>query len=181
MECLAFALSHCWSDYQHFCTKKKQKQSWMLENSSTYAFVGILRGCVRLAFLINALKEKSLSSYYGIQWMQKCSLLSLLPLFFLSTAASTSACVCTPSPEALLDFSLTSCSLNECFDALHNTSFHLENIFQMFGLEHWELDDKHLIVGNQNFSSVVLGLTPITLAPPQYVIDTPLRDGVPPL
>jgi len=53
----------------------------------------------------------------------------------------------------------------------------LRTFFQMFGLEHWELDDKHLIVGNQNFSSVVLGLAPITLAPPQYVSDTPLRDA----
>lgn len=92
--------------------------------------------------------------------------LSLLPLFssglvFLSTAASTSAYDCTPSPEVLLDFSLTLCSLNECFNALHNTSFHLENIFQMLGLERGELDDKHLIVGNKNFSYVVLGHTPI--------------------
>lgn len=51
----------------------------------------------------------------------------------------------------------------------------------MLGLEHGELDDEHLIVGNKIFSSVVLGLTPMTLAPPQYVIDTPLRDGGPPL
>lgn len=111
---------------------------------------------VRLAFLIYALKEKGLS-YYEIQW-QKCSLLSLLPLFFffpssffLFTVTSTSACDCTPSPEVLLDFSLTSCSLNECFNALHNLSFFLENIFQMLGLEHGELDDEHLIVGNKTF------------------------------
>lgn len=101
--------------------------------------------------------------------------------FLLFTVTSTSACDCTPSPEVLLDFFLMSCSLNECFDALHNVSFYLENIFQMLGLEHGELDDEHLIVGNKIFSSVVLGLTPMTLAPPQYVIDTPLRDGGPPL
>lgn len=58
-------------------------------------------------------------------------------------------------------FSLTFCSLNECFNALHNTSFHLENIFQMLGLEHGELDDKYLIVGNKNFSYVVPGHTPM--------------------
>lgn len=141
----------------------------------------------RLAFLIYALKEKGLS-YYEIKW-GKCYLLSLLPLFFfffpssffLFTATSTSACDCTPSPEVLLDFSLTSCSINECFNALHNISFYLENIFQMLGLEHGELDDEHLIVGNKIFSSVVLGLTPMTLTPPQYVIDTPLRYRGPPL
>lgn len=112
----------------------------MLENSSKDAFVGILKVFVWLAFLIYALKEKGLS-YYEIQW-QKCSLLSLLPLFFLpssfflSTATSTSACDCTPSPEVLLEFSLTSCSLNECFNALHNASFYLEIISDV-GTESW--------------------------------------------
>ncbi len=134
--------------------------NWWMSCISSFLF---------LAFLIYALKEKGLF-YDEIWWKKifKCFLgfasRSLLPLFssclvFLSTAASTSACDCTPSPEVLLDFSLTFCSLNECFNALHNTSFHLENIFQMLGLG--ELDDKHLIVGNKNFSYVVPGHTPM--------------------
>jgi len=55
-ECLAFALSHCWSDYQHFCTKKKQNRAGCWRTAQQMH----LWEC-RLAFLAYALKEKSLS------------------------------------------------------------------------------------------------------------------------
>lgn len=172
---------------------KQKTDAWMLgENHSTDDWKGCISLFLFLAFLIYALKEKSL--FYDEIWWKKylnvflvlLRSLSLLPLFssglvFLSTATSTSACDCTPSPEVLLDCSLTFCSLNECLNALRSTSFHLEDIFQMLGLEHGELDDKHLIVGNKNFSWSTRPHPYATLAPPPYVIDTPIIDGGPPL
>ncbi len=188
MECLTDALSHCWSDYQHFCTNKKQMHGCWVKTTQlmTERVVLVVFGFSYLCFkreepvLWWNMVEKICKGFLGF------ASLSLLPLFssglfFLSTATSTSACDCTPSPEVLLDCSLTFCSLNECLNALRNTSFHLEDIFQMLGLEHGELDDKHLIVGNKNFSWSTRPHPYATLAPPPYVIDTPIIDGGPPL
>lgn len=117
MECLTDALSHCWSDYQHSAQKKQNKKK-----DGFHLIYEICEVCISsflfFAFLIYTRPILWLNITAKIlKWFLGFALLSLscpcfLSALFYSTASSTSACDCTPSPEVLLDFSLTFCSLN---------------------------------------------------------------------
>ncbi len=143
-----------------FLHKKTKKNRWMdVGWKPLNWWMSCISSFLFLAFLIYALKEKGL---FMMKYDWFCFALSPPFVFFrlgFSLYSGLYKCLWlhtfSRGPAWLFPHVLFS----KCFNALHNTSFHLENIFQMLGLG--ELDDKHLIVGNKNFSYVVPGHTPM--------------------
>lgn len=121
-----------WSDYQHFCTKittKKSKQRWILRKTVFFFFFFSTSGILGFVFGSYYLCCKRKRACLIVKYHVKKSFPGFsCPCLFLSLQQPLQV----PATAHLLQ-RICLISLNECFIALQDTSFHLD-IFRCLDL-----------------------------------------------